>query len=230
MHRRTEDLLSLRDHEPMDAQQRAQLLQDRDALRELEALHRMRDAMRALPDPNPPARAWEALQARLDEMGENAARPHRPTALWRWSAGGAIAAGVAVAALWLVGAPGPIPTVQDAPETSVSFAAASFATTGSGVPNIADRPVVPVTYASAVAQSEHLDRLMSQLPGQRSTMSASTASLIAGLEDQVAWLDQEILLATAYGVPPEQRLLLWSQRVEMMNALLHLRYAQAQDP
>jgi hypothetical protein len=225
MHRRIEDLLSLRDLEPMDAQQRARLQEDPDALRELEGLQCMRDALRALPDPEPPAQAWDALQTRLDEIEAGGARPRRMTALWRWSAGGAIAAGVAVAALWLVGAPVPMPGTLQAPAT-----ADLPATTVSGVPATTDRPVLPVTYASAVAQSERLDRLMSQLPGQRSTMSASTASLIADLEDRVAWLDQEILLATAYGVPQEQRVLLWNQRVEIMNTLLQLRFVQAQQP
>jgi hypothetical protein len=50
-------LLKVRDGEPMDAVT-AELCAKPEHLREVERLHRMRDALRALPDVAPPAGVW----------------------------------------------------------------------------------------------------------------------------------------------------------------------------
>lgn len=212
---RTEDLLSLRDDEPMDAELRMRLLTDPAASGELASLRSMREALRVLPDPEPPPHVWERIRADLDAMPP----ARRPGATFRrWCGGGAMAASVALAALWLLGGqPGALDDPELPPSTTVS------------TPTGNDRPLAPVNYASLVAESERLERMLGRLPAQRSLMNASTAQAIAGLEDRIAWLDQQITLAAARGVAPEQRMMLWNQRVEMMNALLHVRYAQAQD-
>ncbi len=212
---RTEDLLSLRDDEPMDAELRTRLLEDRAASGELASLRSIREALRVLPDPEPPPHVWARIRAELDAIPPT----RHPWAAWRhWCGGGAIAASVALAALWLLGGQPGAPDDPGLPSaTTVSTQTRN------------DRPLVPVNYASLVAESERLERMLGQLPAQRSLMNASTAQAIAGLEDRIAWLDQQITLAAARGVAPEQRMMLWDQRVEMMNALLHVRYAQAQD-
>ena len=60
---RTEDLLSLRDGEPMDAALRARLEADPAYMAEVKRLRDVRDALRALPRIAPPARAWERVAA-----------------------------------------------------------------------------------------------------------------------------------------------------------------------
>jgi predicted nucleic acid-binding protein len=211
MRTRTEDLLSLRDGGPIDAATRERLLADASAVQELQRLERVRAGLRELPPCEPPAQAWAAIEA--------ACAAHRPrqTDGWRRVAGGsALAAGIAVVALWALS------TQDDAREPPAATTASSIA---GGVSSL-DRPVLPVRYASLVEESARLERALTQLPGQRSLMSAATAGTIAGLEDHIAWLDEQITLAVAGGTAPEQRELLWSERVDMMNALLHLRYAQ----
>ena len=66
MHPRTEDLLTLRDGEPIDAVLREDLLADPEAVAELDRLRRMRTALRDLPEIEPTEDAWPRVAAELD--------------------------------------------------------------------------------------------------------------------------------------------------------------------
>jgi len=81
---------------------------------------------------------------------------------------------------------------------------------------------------SLVEQSAQLDELLASLPAQRPLMTGATASTIAGLEDRIALVDEQIAFSAAGKVPVPQRAALWSDRVELMNALVSVRYAEAQ--
>ncbi|MBN1237607.1 MAG: hypothetical protein JXB36_03850, partial [Gammaproteobacteria bacterium] len=61
MRTRTEDLLSIRDDEPMDAELRARLLADSDCLAEIDRLREVRESMRRLPQLEPPPDCWENI-------------------------------------------------------------------------------------------------------------------------------------------------------------------------
>jgi hypothetical protein len=211
MHTRTEDLLSLRDGGPIDAATRERLLADASALLELERLQRVRERLRELPVIEPPAHAWAAIEAAC-------AAPQRGRGglPGRVAGGTVIAAAIALLAVWFLATP------ERTPDTPIASSVVGSS------PSSSDRPLIPVRYASLVDESQRLDRLLARLPDQRSLMSASTAGMIAGLEDHIAWLDEQLTLAVVGGAAPEHREPLWSERVDMMNALLHLRYAQAQ--
>lgn len=214
MHTRTEDLLRIRDREPIDAAARERILADPDSAREVDRLGRVREQLRELPELAPPPGVWERIEART-----RAGARTRGAVLWRGSAGAGIAAGVAAAALWFAG----WQPESSEPESLPAATVAAPATQAGS-----QRPVLPPVYASLVQESERLERLLAALPAQRSLMSASTASTIAGLEDRIAWLDEQLTVAAARGAEPQQRQALWSERVDMMNALVHLRYAQSQ--
>jgi hypothetical protein len=79
-----------------------------------------------------------------------------------------------------------------------------------------------------VEQSGRLDRLLAEMPAQRPLMTGATASTIAGLEDRIAFLDEQLAFGAAGKLPVPQRVALWSDRVEVMNALVNVRYAEAQ--
>jgi hypothetical protein len=83
-------------------------------------------------------------------------------------------------------------------------------------------------YAALVAQSAALERALDTLPAPRAVMRAGTAGTIASLEDRIAQIDRELMLATAAGVDSGQQAPLWQDRVEVMNALLQVRYANSQ--
>ena len=82
-------------------------------------------------------------------------------------------------------------------------------------------------YAALVAQSAELERALVTLPAPRAVMRATTAGTIATLEDRIAQIDQELMFSTAAGVETGQQAMLWQDRVEVMNALLQVRYANS---
>jgi hypothetical protein len=235
MHPSTEDLLSVRDGEPVDSEIRAAIADDVAQSREVERLRSVRHALRGLPELAPPDGAWERIAS-----AERDTRPRM--APWRkYAAGAGIAASVAALAIFVIGSPSrpaggyatpPAITGNDAvspgrldeqPSTVVG-AETPFDPDGL----LVGGRVVPASYPALVQESARLDRALRRLPHQRPMMSAETATTIVGLEDRIALIDEQITYSNARGVPQPQRVALWGERVDLMNALVHVRYAQAQ--
>lgn len=206
----TEDLLAVRDGEPLEATAKAVIESSPVHAREVERLRRRQTALRALPALEPPAdvlaRILEAKDVR--EVGG--------TRWLRFAAGAGVAAAVATAAIVYVTTSG-----SPQPEIAPPALVASGETTG-------PRVATPASYGSLVEQSAQLDELLAALPAQRPLMTGATASTIAGLEDRIALVDEQIAFSAAGKVPVPQRVALWSDRVELMNALVSVRYAEAQ--
>src|SRR5690606_28015417 len=91
MRARTEDLLTLRDGEPIDAALRDRLLADPDNRREIERLARVAEDLRRLPTIEPPPDRWSRIAA---------AAANRPARRGRRYAAGLAGAVVAVATLF----------------------------------------------------------------------------------------------------------------------------------
>ena len=87
---------------------------------------------------------------------------------------------------------------------------------------------MPASYTALVAESARLERLLGQISYQRPLMSGATASTIVGLEDRIGVIDEQLTYSTARGCRSRERDALWGERVELMNALVQVRYAQAQ--
>jgi hypothetical protein len=83
-------------------------------------------------------------------------------------------------------------------------------------------------FQALVAESARLERVLADLPAPRPLMAGSTAGTIAGLEDRIALVDTQLSYAAAEDVATPYRRALWGERVELMNALVMVRYAQAQ--
>jgi hypothetical protein len=96
----------------------------------------------------------------------------------------------------------------------------------------ADRRVAAIggddrTYFELAEQSAHLDALLAVLPPQRRVMRADTASTIVDLEDRIALIDAELYRSAVQAAPADYRVALLRDRVEVMNALVNVRYAQS---
>jgi hypothetical protein len=89
-------------------------------------------------------------------------------------------------------------------------------------------PADVADYRALAAESARLERVLAELPAPRPLMVGSTASAIAGLEDRIAFVDTQLSYAAAENVAAPYRQALWGERVELMNALVHVRFAQAQ--
>ena len=207
----TEDLLAVRDGEPLDASAKAVIESLLVHTRGVERLRRVQNALRALPALEPPA----DVLARV--LGAKEAREVGHTRWLRFAAGAGVAAAVATAAIVYVAASSQSRQPEIAPAPFVA-----------SEPNAARVTATPVSYVSLVEQSGRLDQLLAELPAQRPLMTGATASTIAGLEDRIAFLDEQLAYSAAGKVPAPQRAALWSDRVEVMNALVSVRYAEAQ--
>jgi hypothetical protein len=206
-----EDLLAIRDGAPLEASAKAVIESSPRHAREVERLRRMQRALRALPALEPPA----DVLARILEATEAGNAGH---GRWlRLAAGASVAAAVATVAIVYATTSG-----QPQPDAVAPTVVAS------GEPNGTHAIATPVSYVSLVERSAQLDQLLAALPAQRPLMTGATASTIAGLEDRIAFVDEQLAFSAAGRVPVPQRAALWSDRVELMNALVNVRYAEAQ--
>ncbi|MDX1561772.1 MAG: hypothetical protein R3305_02545 [Gammaproteobacteria bacterium] len=181
--------------------------------------------LRELPDLEPP-RELEA--STLAAMANAAADLRRPMPLaWAavWVA--AIGSAAVIAALLIETSVGPVARslLDDesaALQTSVPLADEAR-TPADGVPAL----VADDTYLALVAESSELERMLAALPPPRGVMRASTAGTIVDLENRIAVIDLLLTAGQAGGIEPAARDELMQGRVDAMNALVHVRYAQS---
>ena len=77
-----------------------------------------------------------------------------------------------------------------------------------------------------MAQSQHLEDLLQRLPGRPQIERVSTAAMIDTIEDRIQWLDFQLSDAPDSGLNEEQTQRLWRERVELMDSLVKVRYAE----
>ena len=250
MYPSAEELLSIRDGEPVDAEVLAAVDAEPSLQAEIERLQATRDRLRELPElapppgvrakvfaqlesgpgttlrsrrdsrPSVPTRAAQAASGRVPTEGTAHNRSRfRSTHPAYWPLRGAIAAAVAVVAVLAVRyvdeptVSGPGTIVAEGPVSNSSSAGLNVATTA---------------YTSLTSESARLERLLNQIPYRPRLVNAATATTITGLEDRIAQVDQVLMYSSVNGLRPEQAEALWQERVDLMNALVQVRYAQAQ--
>ncbi|HXS79599.1 MAG TPA: hypothetical protein VN818_04900 [Gammaproteobacteria bacterium] len=163
--------------------------------------------LRELPELEPPAGVWERV---LEGVGARAA-----TRRFRRRCAAAAAVIVAAAAVPLAYV---VATHEAAPRPTLSF-----------VPLAPARVAWNETsYAPLVAESARLERLLAEMPPPRRVVVGSTAGTIVGLEDRIAYVDAQLSYAAARDLAPKYRVALWDERVELMNTLVLVRFAQTQ--
>jgi hypothetical protein len=201
MHDRTESLLSVRDGEPLDAEQRDAIDASPELRLEIERMRRVQRGLQELPDLAPPPDVWERALAAADAPRRGQRRI--------WAGIGAAAAMAAVAIVVLA-------TQSERPTLSPSIVVVS-----------PPMNVRPVPFVVLLEESAALEQVLADMP-RRPMIAGSTAATIAGLEAQIAFIDGQLAYATTFGLQQPQRAALWSERVDLMNALVHVRYASAQ--
>lgn len=171
---------------------------------------RIRQAIRELPDTVPPRAVWE----RIEELGKAEGLLQKGPN-WRglrWVAGAAVAATVAMLAIRI---PAPVPdNTQDRFSTVPSYESQA---SNAGA----------TTLQTLMVESQLLERNLRAIPSQPRVMRAGTAATMAQLEDRIADIDYW-LNHPAANMSHEQKMFYWQERNRLMNALLQLRYAQAQ--
>ena len=160
--------------------------------------------LRELPELAPPPGVWERV---LEGVGARAAAR-------RFRRRCAVAAAVIVA---VAAVPLTYLATRDSPPRTLSFVAVTPARVAWD----------EMSYAPLIVESARLERLLAEMPAPRLVVG-STAGTIVGLEDRIAYVDAQLSYAAARGLAPPYRRALWDERVELMNALVYVRFAQMQ--
>jgi hypothetical protein len=205
MHATTEQLLSLRDGQPVAAGTAAHVAGCESCRGQLQSLERMRSRLRALPALDPPQDLWRTVA--VNAVSKRARPASRGPFLF------AAAASLALGALLI------LHTAQQPDKGPVP---------GTTTDLIASTPAPPssvngATRAELLATSRALEAALRALPAAPRVTRASTAVTIAELQDRIYEID--VLLSDPQMNPAEERAL-WQQRVTLMDALMQIRYAQ----
>ena len=204
MHADIEQLLNLRDGEPVADEVRRHVAACRQCGDELDRLDRLASRLRRLPALEPRQTLWEGVGARVIDP---------PRSRFPWGQWAAVAASCVIAIGLVMRGPGSGPSERDSGE-SPPFAEI--------VPS-APASIPGVDY---VAQSRQLEATLRALPAAPRVTRASTAGTIADLEDRIAMIDLKL---SHPGLSGDGRRALWEQRVRLMRTLVRVRYAQARD-
>lgn len=165
-------------------------------------------SLAALPDTMPPRIVWE----RIREQGEAEGLLRRSVMQRRsgWYGGIGLAAAIVLAVMI-------VPMLnQTQPELRTE-------------PPITEQSnQVQLTALQALmVQSQQLESDLRALPEEPRVVRASTAATLSGIEDRIAAIDYQ-LNDPGIQMTPEETELFWRERVRLMNSLVQLRYAQAQ--
>jgi hypothetical protein len=212
MHARLDELLSLRDGDPVDAGVRVHVEACARCAAVRAGTAALRERLRELP-PVAAARGdgWPDLRSRLSR----ARRASR-----RRAALASVAAAASLAALGLFA----VLRLNDG--TPLHTAVVARPPDGA---DVADR------LAELRNRSQALEAVLAAMPERPAVERAATSVPIAALEAEVQWLDHRLALAdsgagmfadTGGGMQDAERL--WRDRVEVMNTLVQLRYVEAQ--
>lgn len=205
MHATTEQLLSLRDGEAV-AELVARHVQSCPACsRELARLEAIREQLRALPELDPPADLWRVVAT--DTLRSGGRRPVP------WAPVFAVAASFVLALAMILSFGARTPDRPE-PGTTTDLVASTPAPLSS---------VNGVSTSELLETSRRLETALHALPAAPRVTRASTALTIAELQDSIFEIDAEL---SQRGLEPAREQALWRQRVDLMDALMQVRYAE----
>jgi hypothetical protein len=203
MHASPEQLIALRDGEPVDASVQIHVNGCVECTTELDRFAALREQFSKLPAFALPEGAWESVVTRV-ERGDSVPGGRR---------GVLRGAGVAMVASIVIAVS--LAMFPVAPQHSADTVTATGAR--------------PASVTQLVMQSRYLENAVLSLNASTDHMviSAGTAATVAALEDRIALVDYEINHTESD--PNDQGRLpqLWQQRVNLLQSLAAVRYAQA---
>ena len=206
MHARIDHLLSLRDGEPVDLAVRSHVESCSECAQTRASLDTVRRRLAALPVVDAPAEGWTRVRQRIESLRHPAPRRR---------SGGLVAIAASCAMLGLLAGILLRETGPAAPALGTLSEEVTLPQTLDAIEELRDR-------------SRVLEEVLAALPARPAVERAGTAVPIDTLQDQIQWVDHQLLLTAAAQTSPELRERLWRERVEIMNTLVQLRYVEAQ--
>lgn len=221
MHASVEQLLNLRDAGSEAPEAASHVAGCERCQAELGRLRAIQVGLQSLPQMPAPAGGWEALSRARGGKPSGA-----PMVFTGWFWAGSLAAALAVAVV-LFGLLNQVPRGQE----DGSGPAMSGTT-----PVLVSRSSAQYPEASGqaggvdelMARSSHLEQVLRAMPEGPQVVSADTAGTISVLEDRVAMIDYRLSMDQQPVLTATQLQRLWQERVDVMNSLVQVRYAQAQ--
>jgi hypothetical protein len=207
MHASIDHLLSLRDGQPVDAATAAHVEHCQRCSTELRKLREMQAKLQLLPPLDAPSSFAEIQRA----MARPAAPPRRLVSP-RLVAALAFVTLTTIFFVALRDETGPKAARQPAPSIQPQEQPT----------DVTEHARVP----ELMAQSQHLEGLLQQLPERPRIERVSTAAMIDTIQDRIQWLDFQLSGAPDSELNEEQTRRLWRERVELMDSLVKVRYAE----
>jgi hypothetical protein len=203
MHASFEQLLKLRDGADAGDSVAAHVRTCRVCSSTLDRLSTVTQALRRLPARFVAPDRWNAVAAELSGEAQPVARiRNRPG--WLLPAGSA-ALVLVVVLLTVARRESPAPATDERTTTVIA----------------------PETRrADLLAESQRLESLLASLPAEPRITRAQTELTVADLEDRLQWVDYRLNLASEAGLGGRDADLLWRERVDLLNSLVAVRYAQ----
>jgi len=205
MHPSFDQLLSLREDAPED-EVAVHVRDCAECHARVESARNIASRLRALPTAAEPPARWLAIRTAFLAQ---AATPKRVGRRPGWFLPAASAAIVLVAVLLTVSSHGPRQGSDTRAVTADPSAKSSPA------------------QSQLVAEAQRLEAMLATLPADTRVTRAGTALTVANLEDRIRWVDYRLNFASEAGINPRQEDLLWRERVELLNSLVAVRYADA---
>lgn len=202
MHATTEQLITLRDGEPIGAEVQSHVCDCSECSSALNALVELRRQLATLPEFALPEQAFEKIRQRMTREESSAESRYN----WLRAASVAMVASVVVAVTLVM-----FPQAAQPPATTAISAAS---------------PTVSVS--QLITQSRYLENAVLSLNSDADHLmiSAGTAATVAALEDRIALIDYEINKASVDPRQQSRLSQLWRQRVTLLQSLAAVRYAQ----
>lgn len=201
MHANIEQLLKIRDNDMPDPAFVDHVTTCSECSAQLERLKIIRARLKALPDVEFRSTTWQAI------LDRRAIQQQPPRPAWHAPVFGLAASVVMAVALVLLA------------NKSVDDGSADNGEMPETIVAAPDNP------QQLLARSQRLEQALRALPRQR-VMRAGTAWTITELEDRIALVDYQLTYGNQLGLTPKQSRRLLQNRVDLMNSLVQVRYAQ----
>jgi anti-sigma factor RsiW len=203
MHANVQELLAYRDEEPLDAAVRRHVAGCTECSAEVARLRELKADLRRLASFVVPSRPWNTVRERLEQPAP------RPSRYWPALSAGGVMAACLLAFLWT------------AHRSSLPLPAPG----GELVDRVS--PAHDVAIEPLVAHSQRLEAILRALPPRPAAEKAVTSATIDELQTRIQLLDLQLSGIAASGADPERMRPLWNARVQLLNSLVYVRYAES---
>lgn len=211
MHPSLDELLSVRDGEPVAAATRQHAMNCVACSASLRRLTQRQQALQGLEQFEAPDIEFASITARSLQVTQSAAAPAH-----RWWAAAAAAAIVAtvIGSFVLI--------ERDRQSSELQSQAVPL-----HQPAVAEPEPLDAQLARLVQQSRELDQLLHNMPPRPEVQRVSLAGMVDRIEQRVQWLDMQLSSVPDSGADQVLAQRLWRERVELMDSLVTVRYAEA---